>query len=285
MTALRTLAARLRTALWRRSGERDTSEEIRGHLDLLIDEHIRRGLSPDDARDAALRSFGNLTETTEACRETRGFPALDHLTQDMRYAARSVRKSRGFSLVVVSCIALGVGANTAIFSIVDGILLRPLAYHEPDRLVVVRGIIGQVAHVYPTVPVNAPQLVRWRREAVSFEELTALRPARFTLTGRGEPQLIAGARVSANLLRTLGVKPLEGRFFLDEEDRPGPDDVVVLGHELWKQRFGGDRAAVGTTLMLDDRRYTVVGVLPQSFRFPKRTRWGRCSPCRSASTS
>jgi len=278
VTTLRTLAARLRTAFLRRRGDRDTSEEIRGHLDLLIEEHIRRGVPPDEARDAALRSFGSLTATTEACRETRGFPALDALMQDIRYAARSARKSRGFSFVVVSCIALGVGANTAIFSIVDGILLRPLAYREPDRLVVIRTIIGQVEHLYPTVPANAPQVVRWRGESVSFEDIAAVRPETYTLTGRGEAQIVAGARVSATLLRTLGVKPLEGRFFLEDEDRPGPDDVVVLGYELWKRRFGADRRAVGATLMLDDRRYTIVGVLPASFRFPRQDQMGASLP-------
>ena len=265
----RTLRLRLRSLLRGSQVQQELDEEFRYHLEHLIDDHIGAGMSPRDARYAALREMGPIEQRKEECRDARGVAVLDSLRQDLSYAVRSLRKSPGFSTVVIATLALGIGANTAIFSMVDGILLRPLSYRDPNRLVVVRGIIGQFAHLYPTLPSNAAQFIQWRQRSAAFDELTALRPVTYTIVSNGEPRLIEGARVSPNLLRTLGVELHAGRFFLEEENTPGRDDVVVLGYDFWLQRFNGSPDVIGTPITLTDRRHTIVGVLPPSFRFPR----------------
>jgi putative ABC transport system permease protein len=274
MRLTKKLRLRLRSLLRGSQVEQELDEELRYHLEHLVDGHIAAGMSPKDARYAALREMGPIEQRKEECRDARGLALIDSLRQDVSYALRSLRKSPGFSAVTIATLALGIGANTAIFSMVDGILLRPLSYRDPNRLVVVRGIIGQFAHLYPTLPSNAAQFIQWRQRSAAFDELSALRPVTFTIVRGDEPRLIEGARVSPNLLRTLGVELHAGRFLLEEENTPGRDDVVVLGYEFWLQRFNARRDVIGTPITLSDRRYTIVGVLPPSFRFPRNDQVG-----------
>jgi predicted permease len=187
---------------------------------------------------------------------------------DLRHAARTLVREPGFAAVAILTVALGVGANTAIFSIVNGVLLRPLPYAEPDRLVALREVVPAIAKTYPTLPVSAAHFVEWRRRTRSFERLSAMEPGSMTLTGSGEPEQLDAMRVSADMFQTLGVHPLLGRSFLEGEDQEGRNGVAVLSHALWRRRFHSDPAIVGRTVHLNSQAVTVVGVLPAWFEFP-----------------
>jgi hypothetical protein len=196
------------------------------------------------------------------------------LWNDLRYAFRLLARERGFTVAAVLTLALGMGANTAIFTIVNSVLLRPLAYRDPDRLYILREVVPSVAHLYPTVPVNAGHFLGWRQQCRSFDQLAAVKSISRILTGSGEPQRLIGARVSANIFALLGTEPQLGRAFLEEEDQPGQDRIVVLTDALWRRRFGSDPSLVGRTIMLDGEPQIVAGVLPRWFRFPKGSQLG-----------
>jgi len=187
---------------------------------------------------------------------------------DLRYAARTLWREPAFTTVAVLTVALGIGANTAIFSIVNGVLLRPLPYAEPDRLVALREVIPAVAKTYPTLPVSARHFVEWRQRLHSFERMSAIDPGTATLTSSREPEQLDIMRVSADLFETVGVHAAAGRTFAAGEDQEGKDDVAILSYSLWQRRFNSDPAIVGSTIHLDGRPRTVVGVLPAGFQCP-----------------
>jgi predicted permease len=189
--------------------------------------------------------------------------------QDFRFAARMLRKAPGFSAVAIATLALGIGANTAVFSLVDTAILRPLAYRDAGNLYNIHEVVPKFAYLAPLIPVNAVHFAEWRKSARSFEQMALVSGDVANLTGTGEPQRVNRARVSPALFRMLGVQAQVGRMLLDEEDAHGKDDVVVLSHEFWQSRFAGDPGIVGRTIKLNDRPYRVVGVLPASFHFPK----------------
>jgi predicted permease len=191
------------------------------------------------------------------------------LSTDIRLAIRRLHHDRAYSSVAILTLGLGIAANTVIFSIVDGILLRPLAYREPGRLVVVNEVIAELARTYPRLPVAASHYYEWRDHATSFEQLAIGSGTRSVLTGAGEPEQVEVAYVSGNLLPTLGVGTQLGRIFLDDEDRPGHDGVVVLSDTLWARRFHRDRDVLGRPVTLDGRPRTIVGVLPAGFHLPE----------------
>jgi predicted permease len=188
---------------------------------------------------------------------------FEPLSQDMRYAWRSLRRTPVFTISAVLILSAGIGATTALFSVFDQVVIRPLPYQDPDRLVVVHEILP--ASATPRSPVNAAHFEEWRTLTRSFEQMALLFPVRFTLGGTSEPEQIGGARASASLFRMLGAPILHGRSFSDDEDALGRDRVVVLGHDLWRRRFGGDAAVVGQQVRLDGEPYTVVGVLAPGF--------------------
>jgi predicted permease len=194
---------------------------------------------------------------------------MSTLIGDLRFALRLLTRSPGFSVVAVATLALGIGANTAIFSVVDHVLLRPLPYRDSDRLYAVHEAVPKFAHVAPLVPVNAMHFREWRRNVRSFDRMALIGGVALNLTGAGDPERLAGARVSPALFAMLGVRPQLGRLFVEAEDRPGRDAVVVIDHELWKLRFGADPRVLGRKVVLDGRPYEVIGVLPPDFRFPK----------------
>jgi predicted permease len=194
---------------------------------------------------------------------------MSTLIGDLRFALRLLTRSPGFSVVAVATLALGIGANTAIFSVVDHVLLRPLPYRDSDRLYAVHEAVPKFAHVAPLVPVNAMHFREWRRNVRSFDRMALIGGVALNLTGAGDPERLAGARVSPALFAMLGVRPQLGRLFVEAEDRPGGDAVVVIDHELWKLRFGADPRVLGRKVVLDGRPYEVIGVLPPDFRFPK----------------
>lgn len=199
---------------------------------------------------------------------------MDTLRQDVRLALRRLLKSPGFAAVAIFTLALGIGANTVIFSVVNGALLRPLAYRQPQQLYVVREIVPELAQTYPTLPANLASFRIWQRDCHTFADVAIVESGSMVLTGHGDATEIPGARASANLLNVLGVQPALGRTFLPPEDNPGNDHVVILSYGFWRQRLNGDSNVVGQAIMLDGAPYQVIGILPASFRFPKGNQLG-----------
>ena len=196
---------------------------------------------------------------------------MDH---DLRLAFRALLRDRAFACMVILSLAVGIGANTAIFSLVDGVLLRPPAYRDPDRLAVISQVIPKFQKSYPALPVNISIYLEWRKQITAFESLGIARAAAFNMTGAGDPEQLRGALVSANLLTVFGVQPRLGRNFLDSEDPAGHDKVVILSDSLWRRRFQSDPGVIGRKILLDGTPHVVVGVLPPGFHFPREDKIG-----------
>jgi len=244
-----------------RKDDREFEAEVEEHLHLLAERFTRQGLSPEDARAAATRQFGNATRLREDRRELQTLLAIESLWVDVRHAARALRKRPIFAAAVVVTLALGVGANTAIFSLCNAVLLKPLPYAHPDRLVTLweqqrGGSLGTVA------PAN---FVDWRQQASSFSTVAAIASSSLVLTGNGEPARLSAGAVSWSFFSLLGVDPVLGRTFLEEEDLPGRNRVAILSYATWIDRFGGRAEIVGSTVTFNDAPYTIVGVLPSDF--------------------
>src|SRR3989442_1613954 len=186
--------------------------------------------------------------------------------QDLRYAMRMMRKSPGFTAVAVLSLALGIGANTAIFSVVNGVLLRPLPFRDPGRLMM---LDEKWLPRFPHFEATPTDFLSWREQSRSFDQIAAFVGVAFNLTSDDRSERISGARVSANLPSLLGVEPVLGRSFTPEEDTEGNDRVVLLGYGLWQRRFGADPRAIGRAVTLNSVTFTIIGVMPQSFRFPQ----------------
>jgi predicted permease len=244
------------------------SAELRYHFDRLVVDRVRGGMTEGAARRAARLEFGGLAQVEEDCRDARGTMWLESALADLRYALRTLGRSPGFAFAAIATLALGIGANTAIFSVVYAVLLKPLPYARPAELVAIATYIPEMRERFPSLPVRATDFVEFRRASTKLSQVAAIGPAGFNMTGTGEPERLFGARISANLFSLLGVMPARGRAFLPEEDRPGRDHVVILSHDLWMRRFGGDPATVGRTLLLDGDKYEVVGIMPAGFLFP-----------------
>jgi putative ABC transport system permease protein len=247
----------------------ELDDEIREHLQQLVDESVARGMTPAAARQAALREFGPVTHIVEDTREARGVTGIANLMTDLRYGVRLMRRTPGFALAAVFTIAIGIGASTAMFSVVYGVLLQPLPYGDPDRLVNVW--TTATARGLPRAYVGMANVYDWRARNHVFEDIAALRPiANFNLTGHNEPERLQGARLSANLFPLLRVTALVGRTFTEDEDEIGHERVALLSYGLWKRRFAGDPAIVGQSIALSGVPHTVVGVLRQDFAYPTR---------------
>jgi putative ABC transport system permease protein len=243
--------------------DQDLSEELRAHIDLLTDQKIREGLDPAAARRAALVEVGGVEQVKERVREVRMGRPLDDLSQDLRYALRSLRKQRAFTAVAVITLALGIGANTAIFTVINTVLLRPLPYENPDQLVILTETVSE-----RPAGVSYQNYVDWRNQNTVFENVTALRPREsFNLTGAGESERLQGRLVSANFLSTLGIKPIRGRDFLVEDDQPSATPVAIISDALWQRRFGAAEGVIGKQLTLNGQQFTVIGITPPNFRF------------------
>ena len=245
----------------------DLSAEIREHLDEKIEELVAQGMPRKDAEAKARREFGNVTLMEERGREVWQWPRLESFLADARYGLRILRKAPGFAVVAVLTLALGIGATTAIFSVVNAVMLKSLPYRQADRLVLVQERIPKLSA--NAIPVSAPDIAVIRRENQVFDSLAAFRGESLNLSGVGEPQRILAERASANLFPTLGASPLLGRTFSADEDSPG-HFVAVLSYGLWQEHFGGDEAAIGKSIALDGQSYTIIGVMPASFEFPPR---------------
>jgi predicted permease len=254
---------------WNRQREEEIDRELRDHLELEAQEQRESGLPPDEALHAAERAFGNTTLVAEEIRETRMFAWFGSIAQDIRYGVRILRKNPGFTTVAVCTLALGIGANTAIFTVVNAVLLNRLPYADASRLVTLweqRPERGWVQNI-----VSAANFVDWRKQNHVFTQLAAMSQGLFDVGGAGEPLEVRGEQVSADLFPVLGVRAMLGRTFTPEEDQPGGPRLVVLSNQLWKDRFGGDPNLVGHEITVNRARFTVIGVLPPEFYFPP---WG-----------
>jgi putative ABC transport system permease protein len=238
--------------------------DIREHIERETQDNIERGMSPEDARYAALRKFGNVTRVKEDTREVWSIVWLEELSQDIRYGLRMLRNSPGFAAVAILTMALGIGANTAIFSLVSAVLFRALPYRDPARLVWVTNFVPSQGENIVFQNVYAG----WRDQSHVFENIAAYLPsAEHTLTGAGFPERMQGVQVTASFLDVLGVAPQIGRNFLPQEGRPGGPKAVLLSDEIWRSKFGSDPKVVGRVIALDGIPYIVVGVLPRDFEF------------------
>ena len=252
------------SAMFRRQKLADEiDEEVRIHLEMEEQENRERGMAPDEARYAALRRFGNVTQAQEKSLETWGWQWLETLLQDVRYGLRQLRRNPGFTAVAVLTLALGIGANTAIFSVVNGVLLNPLPYPQPNRLVALYSRTAQ----FSNTSISDPNFIDWVRLNHSFSALAAYRQDDFTLTGVGEPLRVPVEFVSASFFPLLGAKPALGRWFTPQEDQIGGAPVVILSGGFWKRRFGSSPDILGKPITLNGTSYTVVGVLPANFYY------------------
>ena len=255
--------------LWRtrREEEEDLARELAMHLAIARDEQQECGLSGDAARYAAQKQLGNVTLLKEEMRELWSRMWLERIIQDVRYALRMMRKSPGFAAIALFTLAIGIGANTAIFSVVDHLFFRPFPFRDPDRLAAVHEVV-RFGGATRAIPVNLAHFQEWRRSWQSAEDVALIGGLRMSLTGVGEPERLQTMRVSANLFSLLGVQSRVGRAFVPEEDQLGRDHVVLLSDDLWRRRFNAEPNVVGRTIALNDEPYEIVGVLPP-FSFPK----------------
>ena len=256
---MRRFLARLANLLRGSHAESELAREIASHLALLQEDFERRGLPPEAARLAARRAYGGVAQAEELHREARSFPWIEQVIKDARYGVRTLLRAPAFSLVAVVTLALGIGANTAIFSAVNAVLLRPLAYRDANRLV--------VALHYGSAPVAVANYIDWRDQNRSFETMAAAEYWSANLTGGDAPEHLLGLKVTQNLMPMLGIDPLLGRVFAAGEDRTGAEHEVVLSHRLWQRLFNGDANVLGRPVTLNGEVYTVVGVMPAGFQF------------------
>jgi predicted permease len=270
MLWLQRLALRMRRLGFGGRAAREVDDELHFHIEREIAENITRGMSPDAARTAALRMFGGVQRFKEEVRDEHTFLVLDQLRQDLAYTARAALRSPGFTTVVILTLALGVGATTAIFSVVRGVLLRELPFGTPDRLV--RMWAANPTRNALRASLSIPNFDDWRRLGTAFDRMAAYStvPTGLALVDGGEPIRLRTAYVSADFFATLGVRAMVGRTTLPTEHVDGRDRVAVLSHGLWTSRYAGSRDVIGKTLRMNDEPYTVVGVMPPEVRFPSR---------------
>ena len=243
--------------------EQDMQDELRFHIERQTAENIAGGLPPDEARRQAVLQLGALEGLKENCREQRSGFWLESLYADIRYALRILRKSPGFTTIAILTLALGIGANTAIFSVVQGVLLAPLPYSDPDRLVLVWQYNLMLKH---PISVSYPDFLDWQRDARSFLQMAAYDSQDRNLTAPGTPERISGEEISSGFLNMLGIKPILGSEFSPDEDKQGGAPVVLISNRLWRNRFAGSSDALGKPITLDGVEYTIAGVLPTNFR-------------------
>jgi predicted permease len=241
----------------------DFSREIDAHLQLEFERQRELGLSEEQARAAARRVFGNVMQAKERFYESHRWLWLDHFWQDARYGMRTLRKSPGFAIIAILTLTIGIGANTALFSVVNGVLLNPLPYAQPDRLVA----LYASSHEFNKFSISYPNFLDWSRQNHSFSSLAAFRGETFTMTGIGEPERLDANMVSATFFPLLGVNPIIGRNFEEKEDQLGAARAALISEGLWKRKFGAAADIVGKSMRLDGNLYIIIGVIPATFHY------------------
>lgn len=257
---------------WRALFRRDELEceldaELRFHFERDTAQNLESGMNSEEARYAALRSFGGIEQSKEECRDARGVRILEELFQDLRYSARLLLKQRGFTLIAILTLALGIGANTAIFSVVNATLLRPLPYKNPDQIVMVWGTNPGGFGWRGKTGFSAPSFLDYQQQNHVFERMATFNPTDFTLVGTDSSERIRSGMVTAEFFNVLAVQPILGRTFVPEDCQTGRDHVVVLNYSLWQRRFESNPNIIGQTIQLDATSYVVIGVMPQGFDF------------------
>jgi len=276
MRTLRAWLSRCLGAVGRRRDSHALKDELDFHLQCEIDDNIRGGMTPDAARRAALASLGGATQTAESYLELQSLPFVEKTMQDLRYALRMLLKTPVFSLVAIATLALGIGANTAIFSVINAVLIERLPFKDPERLVAVwEQNSRRPDFSNPVSPIN---YLRWRERASTFENFGAFLGIRSNLTGGAQPVELSNHIVTQGFFETLGVSPLMGRTFTTEESNSPRGQVAVVSYALWSTRFGQDPTLVGRTIDLDGRAITVIGVMPADVRLTYRNGNGTKPP-------
>ncbi len=231
--------------------DRELEEEMAAHLEMAVEENVQNEMTPEEARRQALIQFGGTQQAKERHRESRGLPALDELLQDLRYTFRTLRKDRSFTIIAVLILALGIGANIAVFSVVNCLLLKPLPFPKSQQLVWFAGNEGEGG--LSAVTYNVGSYEEFRRHNQSFQEVTSYQAfwgsSAFNMTGQGEPQHVQAVMVADNFFQTLGVQPELGRTFFPAESQKGAAPTVVLSHAFWQEHFAANRAVVGQTII------------------------------------
>jgi len=258
---LRELWLRMRL-LWKREQlNRDLDDELAFHVAKRVEDNRAAGMDETEARYAARRRLGNVTRLKEISRELWTFASLEALWQDMRYGVRTLRKNPGFSLVAILTLTLGIGANTAMFSVVNGVLLNPLRFPNADRVIV---LYESKVH-FENGAITYPNFLDWQKDNRSFTAMAGFRPCSFSLTGSGEPERVSGQMLSSDFFSILGVKPITGRLFTSEEDRLGATPVALVSEGFWQRKLGSAPEITGGGVNLDGIRHTIVGIIPSSF--------------------
>jgi predicted permease len=263
MSAVRIWFARFSGLFGKERRDRELEAEMASHLEMHVEDNVRAGMTLEEARRQALIKLGGAEQTKESYRERRGLPWLDSLLQDLRFGLRMLRKNPGFTVIAVLTLALGIGANAAIYSVIDAVLLNPIPYPQPNRIVSVYVTWPS----YPHAAFSYPNFLDLQRRAQSLAGLAGWRVDSFTLTGMGEPEEVRGKMTTGNFFSLLGVRPTLGRAFREDDDRLGAAPVAILGEGLWKRRFGSDRQIIGKTVVLNGKSYTVIGVVPSDVHF------------------
>ena len=263
MRRLRAFLLRLVGMFRKQRRDREFSEEMESHLQMHIEDNMRAGMCPEEARRNVLLKLGGLEQTKEIYRDRRGLPLLETLFQDLRFGLRVLRKKPGFTAAAVLTLALGIGANSAIFSVVYAVLLRPLPLKDPDRLVSIEK--QNPSRGWTRNSISAAEFLEWRKNSRAFANLAAFSGKTCVLTGAGDPEELPCETAESHLFPLLGVAPFRGRTFSPEEDQPGGTRVAILSYGLWQRRFGGDDNAIGKPLTINGTSYTVVGIMPASF--------------------
>ncbi len=246
--------------LWRRR-QAELDEELQSHLQMDIGDRIDRGETAAQAERSARRELGNLGLIKEVTREMWGWASLERLLQDLRYGARMLVKSPGFTAVAILTLALGIGANTALFSVVNGVLLNPLPYADPNQLVT----LHESKPNFEKGSISYPNFRDWQKENRTFSSIAVYRSYAFSLTGMGEAEQVRGELISSDLFPLLGVKPVIGRTFAPGEDEIGRSPVALISAGFWKRKFGSAPDVLGKSMTLDGKDYIIVGVIPESF--------------------
>jgi predicted permease len=251
---------------WRRL-DQDIQRELDFHIAMESDHRARRGVPPRDARQSAIRDFGAVTRVREEVRDSRGMTFWDALVQDVRFGIRTLRRSPAYTIAAVLILGLGIGANTAMFSVIDGVLLKPLPFRDGHELVLVQQAAPQTSR--PAVGVSIPELYDYRKRLQSVRDLVEYHSMSFTLLNQGDPDRVDTGVVSSNFFDVLGVKPKYGRTFIDTDDDLGAEAVLILSHAYWQEKFAGDPNIVGRTVEMNDRIHTIVDVLPSYPQYPQ----------------
>jgi putative ABC transport system permease protein len=270
MTFIRGFFARLSGMFTRGRGDADLLAEFESHIDMETDENVRRGMSRDEARRQAILASGGIARATEAVRDQRGLPSLESLIADISYAFRTLRRAPAFSLVVIVTLALGIGANTAIFSVVRGVILKPLPHRDGQRLVFLRqSADGSAQGTGMNFSVTEVRDLRAGAPALSGG-VAEFSSSQFVLRGETEAVRLNAGLVTGNYFDVMGLSPVLGRLTRASDDGPGVPPVMVLTHEYWQRRFGGDSSIVGKQLRVNESSVTVIGVLQPAPSFPER---------------